>query len=167
LEVPELELGDTLDSRRLIVLHVVIPGFREVHKLQLLLVSDLLVFLTLSLLHVDFLSLQLPLGNDFEVDAGPLGVLIPQLLLCLPAELVKKPTIIIRVIGMSDTYLMKSITLKSGTKYMPPLGSMLPNSFFIMSWYRFTCIRDWGEYLESLWSRLVIIRMNPSTENRS
>lgn len=112
----EFELGDTLDGRRFIVLHVVVPGFREVHKLQLLLVSDLLVFLALSMLHVDFLPFQLPLSNHPEVDAGPFGILVPQLLLCLPAELVQEP-IIIRVIGLSSsTYLMKSITLKSGTK---------------------------------------------------
>lgn len=114
--MPELELGDTLDGCQFIVLHVVVPGFREVHKLQLLLVGDLLVFLALSMLHVDFLPLQLPLSNHPEVDAGPLGILVPQFLLCLPAELVQEP-IIIRVIGMSSsTYLMKSITLKSGTK---------------------------------------------------
>ena len=114
--MPELELGDTLDSCRFIVLHVVVPGFREVHKLQLLLVSDLLVFLALSMLHVDFLPLQLPLSDNLEVYAGPLCILVPQFLFCLPAELIQEP-IIIRVIGMSSsTYLMKSITLKSGTK---------------------------------------------------
>jgi hypothetical protein len=113
--VSKLELGDTLDSRRFIVLHVVVPGFRELHKLQLLLVSDLLVFIALSMLHVDFLPLKLPLSNDLEVDAGPLGILVHQFLFCLPTELIQEP-IIIRVIRSSSTYLMKSITLKSGTK---------------------------------------------------
>lgn len=68
------------------------------------------------MLHVDFLSLQLPLSDHSEVYADPFGILVPQLFLCLPAELVQEPIIIRVILRWSSTYLMKSITLKSGTK---------------------------------------------------
>lgn len=131
-----LESLYTLPGRVLIVGHVVVPCAGELHELPLLLVLYLLHLLPLRPLHVLLLPPQLLHPQTLNVHLGSWGLRILQSPLALTPILVQTSK---EKKQREETYLMKSKTLKSGMKYTPLRGSMLPNSFFIMSMYFIAC----------------------------